>query len=318
MCANRGVWNRGSWRRVQFSMLDDLLCAHDGVITLAQANAAGLNRQAVYRRVRSGHWLRCSPGVYFVTDRPFTDRARIRAAVWGYGPRATASGTSAAWWHELTKYPPKTVEVTVPAVSNPCRRYEIRTRRRDLDPADCVTRHGLRVTALPLTVIEAAVRRDGGIKILDAALQRHLLDLRALWNAQLRNTGRHGSPAARRLLKTADDGAHSEAERLLVKLLREARITGWRANQRVGRWEVDVLFDVPKTAIEVDGLASHTDPEAFQKDRVKQNELSLMGYRVLRFTWLDLTEYAERVTAEIESAIRRAGGAASSRTGAAR
>lgn len=300
-------------------MLDRLLCDHDGVITLAQAQQAGLNRQAVYRRVRSGHWLRCSPGVYFVDDRLFTDRARIRAAVWGYGPRAVASGLAAAWWHEITKYPPETVEVTVPAVSNPRRRYGIRTRRRDLDPADCVTRHGLRVTALPLTVVEAAARRGGGMKIVDAALQRHLLELSDLWGAHLRNKGRHGSPAARRLLRAADSGAHSEAERILITLLRQAGITGWKANQRLGRWEIDVLFRNQKIAIEVDGLAFHTDPDAFQRDRVKQNELALLGYQVLRFTWLDLTEYPERVTAEIEFAVsRRAGAAASSRTDAAR
>lgn len=300
-------------------MLDRFLRDHDGVITLAQAQQAGLNRQAVYRRVRSGHWLRCSPGVYFVDDRPFTDRARIRTAVWGYGPRAVASGLAAAWWLEITKYPPETVEVTVPAVSNPARRYGIRTRRRDLDPADCVTRHGLRVTALALTVVEAAARRGGGIKIVDAALQRHLLDLRDLWGAHLRNKGRHGSPAARRLLQTADSGAHSEAERLLIGLLRQARITGWKANQRLGRWEIDVLFRDLKIAIEIDGLAFHTDHDVFQRDRVKQNELALSGYQVLRFTWLDLTEYTERVLAEIELAItHRAGGATSCRTGAAR
>lgn len=299
-------------------MLGDLLRDHDGVITLAQAKSAGLSQDAVNRRVRSGRWLRCSPGVYFVDDRPMTDHARIRAAVWGYGPRATASGMAAAWWHGLTKYPPETVEVTVPAVSNPRRRYQIQTRRRDLDPADCVTRQDLRVTALPLTVVEAAARPGGGMKIVDAALQRHLLELRELWQAHLRNKGRYGSPAARRLLTAADDGAHSAAERLLIKLLRQSRITGWKANQRVGRWEVDVVFGVPKIAIEADGFAFHTDPEAFQRDRIKQNELSLLGYQVLRFTWLDLTEYPERVIAEIEAAIaRRAGAAANSRTGAA-
>lgn len=300
-------------------MLDRFLCEHDGVITLGQAQQAGLNRQAVYRRVRSGHWRRCSPGVYFVDDRPFSDRARIRAAVWGYGPRAVASGLTAAWWHEITKYPPETVEVTVPAVSNPRRRYGVRTRRRDLDPADCLTRQGLRVTTLPLTVVEAAARRGGGMKIVDAALQRHRLDLRDLWRAHLRNAGRHGSPAARRLLRAADGGAHSEAERLLIGLLRQARLTGWKANQRLGRWEIDILFRDLKIAVEVDGLAFHTDPEAFQRDRVKQNELALMGYQVLRFTWLDLTEYPERVIAEIGYALsRRADAAASSRTGAGR
>lgn len=299
-------------------MLAQLLCDHDGVITLAQSKLAGLSQDALNRRVRSGHWLRCSPGVYFVDDRLFTDRARIRAAVWGYGPRAVASGMTAAWWLEITRYPPETVEVTVPAVSNPRRRSGIRTRRRDLDPADCVTRQGLRVTAPPLTVVEAAARRGGGMKIIDTALQRHLLELRDLWGAHLRNKGRHGSPAARRLLRAADSGAHSEAERLLVGLLRQARITGWKANQRLGRWEIDVLFRGPKIAIEVDGLAFHTDPEAFQRDRVKQNELALMGYQVLRFTWLDLTEYPERVIAEIEFALsRRADAAASYRTGTA-
>lgn len=300
------------------SMIAQLLRDHDGVITLAQARDAGLSRQTVYRRVRSGLWLRCSPGVFFVDDRPLTDHARIRAAIWGYGPRATGSGMAAAWWWGLTKYPPETVEVTVPAVSNPPKRYGIRTRRRDLDPADCVVRDGLRLTALPLTIVEAAARPGGGIRVIDTALQRHLLDLRELWRAHLRNTGRHGSPTARALLRAADDGAHSAAERILVKLLREAGITGWKANQRVGRWEVDVLFGVLKIAIEVDGLASHSDHDDFQRDRVKQNELALMGYQVLRFTWLDLTEYPERVIAEVQFAIRRATDAANSRTGAAR
>ena len=45
----------------------------------------------------------------------------------------------------------------------------------------------------------------------------------------------------------------------------------------------------------------------------------LKGWQVLRFTWLDLTEYPERVTAEIEFALsRRAGDAASYRMSAAR
>ena len=49
-----------------------------------------------------------------------------------------------------------------------------------------------------------------------------------LWKAHLRNKGRHGSPAARRLLQAAEDGARSEAERILIRLLRAAGITGWK------------------------------------------------------------------------------------------
>jgi very-short-patch-repair endonuclease len=276
-------------------VLDDLLRRHDGVITLAQAQQAGLSRHAVNRR-------ECSPGVYFADDRPYTDAARIRAAVWGYGVNASASGLAAAWWHGLTRYAPERVEVTVPRSSNHPHRRGVRMRRRDLKPADIVERKGLRVTELSLTVIEAAVRRGGGAKLMDSALQRHV-QLRQLWHAHLRNKGRHGSPAARRLLQAASDGARSEAERLLVRLLREAGITGWKTNCPVSGYKVDVAFPKLKVAIETDGWAFHTDPEAFHGDRRRQNKIALLGWQVLRFTWLDLTEYPGRVIAEIKFAI---------------
>ena len=101
------------------------------------------------------------PGVYFVDDRPFTDAARIRAAVWGHGPRAAASGLAAAWWHGVTKYAPDVVEVTVPRNSHGRCHDGSRVRRRDLKTVDIVERRGLQVTAVELTVIEAAARRGG-------------------------------------------------------------------------------------------------------------------------------------------------------------
>jgi very-short-patch-repair endonuclease len=283
-------------------VLDDYLRRQDGVLTLRQARRSGLSQDAINRRLRSGQWRRCSPGVYFVDDRPFTDAARVRAAVWAYGARATASGLAAAWWHGLTRYAPEVVEVTVPRAAHHPKRSGVRMRRRDLKSADVVERNGLRVTALALTVIEAAVRQRGGAKLMDSALQRHV-ELRQLWSAHVRNKGRHGSPAARRLLQVASNGARSEAERLLVKLLRDNGITGWKANYPVGGYKVDVGFPKQKVAIETDGWAFHSDQEDFQNDRERQNKIALLGWKVLRFTWLDLTEYPQRVLAEIAAAI---------------
>ncbi|AGB21123.1 hypothetical protein Mycsm_00677 [Mycobacterium sp. JS623] len=283
-------------------MLDDYLRRHDGVITLAQAQRIGLSQKAVQRRVASGHWIRCSRGVYFVDDRPFTDAARIRAAVWGYGERAVGSGLTAAWWHDLTKFAPNIVEVTVPRNSHGRSREGCRIRRRDLDPSDVVVLGGLGVTALALTVVEAAVKERGGVKLMDAALQRRI-GLPELWRAHMRNKGRYGSPGARRLLQAASSGARSEAERLIVKLLREAGITGWQTNYPIGPYKVDIAFPESRIVIEVDGWAFHNDREVFQTDRKRQNYLTLMGWLVLRFTWLDLVEYPRRVIAEIRSAI---------------
>jgi very-short-patch-repair endonuclease len=283
-------------------VLDDYLRRHDGVITLAQAQRCGLTRHAVSRRVQSSHWLRCSPGVYFADDRPFTESARVRATVWSYGERAVASGLAAAWWLGLTRFAPDVIEVTVPRDSNGRCHAGSRLRRRDLAPTDIVERNGLRVTALPLTVVEAAARRGGGAKLMDSALQRHV-ELPQLWRAHLRNKGRYGSPAARRLLQAASDGARSEAERLLVKLLQGAGIRGWRTNYPIGGYKVDVAFPKQKVAIETDGWAFHSSQEDFQNDRERQNKIALLGWQVLRFTWLDLTEYPQRVLTLIRRAI---------------
>jgi very-short-patch-repair endonuclease len=209
---------------------------------------------------------------------------------------------SAAWWLGVTKFAPGLVEVTMPKSCHGRSRQGSRLRRRDLKTTDVIEHNGLRVTSLPLTVIEAAVRFRGGAKLLDSALQRHV-ELRDLWAAHLRNKGRHGSPATRRLLQAADGGARSAAERLMAQLLRDAGITGWKANYPVAGYEVDFAFPGPKIAIEIDGLAFHSDTDDFHRDRIRQNAIALAGWQVLRFTWLDLTEYPDRVLAEVKRAI---------------
>lgn len=282
--------------------MHNYLRRHDGVITRAQAMACGLSTSAIDRRIRSGRWRRCGPGVYFADDRPFTTAARIRAAVWSYGRDAVASGLAAAWWHQLTTATPNLIEVTVPRNSHGRPHGGTRVRRRDLSTADVVERRGLLVTGLALTTVEAAVRHGGGLKVMDTALQRHT-ELPHLWRAHLRNAGRHGSPAARRMLWAAESGARSHAERILVQLLRAAGITGWVANYRLGGYRLDIAFPDLKVAIEVDGWAYHSGPDEFEGDRIRQNQIVLLGWTVLRFTWLDLTTTPDRVIAEVHRAI---------------
>lgn len=282
--------------------MDNYLRRQDGVITRPQALECGLSSSAIDRRLQSGRWRRCGPGVYFADDRPFTTAARIRAGVWSYGPDAVASGLAAAWWHQLTTSTPNSIEVTVPRNSSGRPHRGTRVRRRDLFPTDVVEHRGLLVTGLALTTLEAAARRGGGPKVMDTALQRHT-ELPQLWRAQLRNSGRYGSPAARRMLQAAESGARSQAERILVQLLRDAGITGWVANYRLAGYKVDVAFPDMKVAIEADGWAFHSGPDEFEGDRVRQNQIVLLGWTVLRFTWLDLITTPDRVVAEIRRAI---------------
>ena len=93
-------------------------------------------------------------------------------------------------------------------------------------------------------------------------------------------------------------------ERLLIRLLKPAGITGWKANFPVAGYRLDVAFPATRTAVEVDGLAFHTETDDFHHDRIRQNAIALAGWQVLRFTWLDLTEQPQRVIGEIEWATR--------------
>ncbi|MDL9945271.1 hypothetical protein QSJ19_06630 [Gordonia sp. ABSL11-1] len=69
-----------------------------------------------------------------------------------------------------------------------------RVWHRTVGERDFTVIDGLRVTAVPLTVLDASV--DIGVTIMDSALLRKRVALDDLVDAQKRNAGRRGSPRA--------------------------------------------------------------------------------------------------------------------------
>lgn len=282
---------------------DEHLRRQAGVISLGQALAARLSRSAVRRRVTSGRWLVLHPRVYLAAGHPRTDEVRLRAAVLWAGDGAVAHGVSAAWWHELHPRLPRVVEVTVPRGRRPRRRPGVAVRQRDVDPLDLSEYRDLPVTGIALTAIEAAValERDGAV-LLDRALQERVT-FRMVCEAHHRNLGRQGSAAASTLLVAAADRAASQAERLLVRLLHDAGITGWVLGREWEGYVIDVAFPRQRIAIEIDGWAWHRTPERFVRDGRRQNAVVNGGWHVLRFSWHDLTDRPAAVLAEIRTAL---------------
>jgi hypothetical protein len=99
------------------------------------------------------------------------------------------------------------------------------TVHRDLHEVDSVERHGLRVVALPLALVEAAAVEDS-VDVLDRALVRNQVFLADVVAAHERYPGRRGATAAGRIVAAAAGGARSEAERIAHRLLRRASIAG--------------------------------------------------------------------------------------------
>ncbi|MGH3721804.1 MAG: DUF559 domain-containing protein [Pseudonocardiaceae bacterium] len=290
-------------------LIEELADSRDGVITRDEALRGGLTLRQVQHRIRTGRWTTLHPGVYLAGRREPDQRAATRAAVAWAGTGAVASGLTAAWWWGLRDWAPAAAEVTVPRARSPHVQAGVVARRRDLDPVDLVVLRGLAVTALPLTVLDAAAAlgNDCGRPLVDRALQRRV-SFAELHAAYCRAFGRHGSPWLGRVLRQAADGACSQAERVLHRLLRGAWIDGWAANHLVVlsgiEYRIDVAFLAHRVAVEVDGWAWHSDVDRFAHDRRRQNALVLAGWTVLRFTWHDLMSRPEAVVAQIRAAVR--------------
>lgn len=284
----------------------DLLLAQDGVVSVAQALAAGLSRQAVRRRVARGEWVDVHPGVLAEATRVPTATMRIRAAALWAGPRGLVHGPAAASWSRMLDRCPRDVGVTLPRGTRRLAPGGVALRRRDVPGPDRAWIRGVAVTAEHLTVLETCAVLPDGAAFLDRVLQRRVVHPALLHEAYCRNAGAHGMAAAHRLLVAALDRADSELERTLLRLLRSAGMGGVVRGLPVGGGrQIDLAFPAERVAIELDGWAWHTDPDRFRADRAKGNALVAQGWTLLRFTWHDVHDAPEGTLAAIRQALRR-------------
>src|SRR5207248_6578943 len=147
------------------------------------------------------------------------------------------------------------------------------------------------------------------LDLLDRALQQRWITLDDLAGRVRAAAGRHGVGRLVRLMRAAGSGTRSVAERLAVDLLRRAGIVGWAANLPIhdasGRvlGVGDLVLPAERIVIELDGRAFHSTVDRFERDRYRQNQLTVAGWTVLRFTWRDLTRRPEYVVATVRRVL---------------
>ena len=120
-------------------------------------------------------------------------------------------------------------------------------------------------------------------------------------------TWARGADALRKLLAHADPPAftRSEAEALLLDLVRKARLPAPCTNTQLHGFVVDFLWSGPKLVVEVDGFAYHGSERAFARDRRREAALPGAGYRVMRLTWADLKSRPEATLVLLAQALAR-------------
>jgi very-short-patch-repair endonuclease len=282
-----------------------------GVIHRGQLIQAGVSPMVVRRLVNTGALHRLHRGVYAVGHLALPPFAAEQAALLACGQPSLVAGRSALRLWGITQVRPP--EIHVLAVGHHCRQKAgIRVHLVDsLDRRDRRTRHGLLVTSPSRTLVDVA----GTISAID--LDELIAESRALrlvrpgeLEAALARAGRTvGAARMRRFLASEGEPGitRSKAERILRRLLREARLSGPETNVRVVGHEVDFLWRNEKLVVEFDGYRFHGHRRAFERDRRKDVELVNAGYQVLRFTWRQLTEEPLVVIAAIARALGRRG-----------
>jgi very-short-patch-repair endonuclease len=81
----------------------------------------------------------------------------------------------------------------------------------------------------------------------------------------------------------------SELEERFLQLCDDHGIRRPETNTRIEGVEVDFVWRDRRLIVEVDGYAYHRSPTAFEADRERDVRLTMAGWRVLRFTWTQIT-----------------------------
>ena len=118
------------------------------------------------------------------------------------------------------------------------------------------------------------------------------------------STTAHFPPRLRLLLAEIDPASESITESLFR--FRIARL-GVRMRSQVkvpGVGFVDFIIG-ERLAIEIDGFAYHSDPDNFEADRRRDARLSARGFRVLRFSYKQITSQWAEVRAAVMASIAR-------------
>lgn len=114
------------------------------------------------------------------------------------------------------------------------------------------------------------------------------------------STKRNGKSAGQRAAE--DDAPASRLWRALQQLPGAVQEFAGAIPDR--KFRLDVAFPAQKLCIEVDGWEWHGKYKAdFQRDRERQNLLTLNGWRILRFTASDIRNQIDSCVAMVESAL---------------
>lgn len=270
-----------------------------GLLNRTQALAAGHNNQSIHVKLRNGEWRRMLRRVYRLAGTAESWRQKALAAHLSVGERSALSFTTAA---ALRGYEGFARDGEI----------HISTTQSTTTPSPWIVLHrvdgcllseiehlgSLPVTSARRTLLDLAGAGDRRAeRALDAALRvadTSVGDL-ALMLDDPRLSGRRGVARLGAMLVQRDPRlapTDSDMEDLAIRLLRSAAIplpqTQWPEMISTGPIRIDLAYPEIFFGIELDSAGWHLNRRSFEADRLRDAELSMKGWTILRFTWSTL------------------------------
>ncbi|HEU4599197.1 MAG TPA: hypothetical protein VFS26_05585, partial [Solirubrobacterales bacterium] len=218
------------------------------------------------------------------------------AGVLGAEPNATdevvwpavASHACAAYLWGIYRYEPGTIHVTAPIRRRAKRRFKVHFSSI-LSADDRGSRKGIPVTALPRTLLDLAIgaRPDQLDRHLERAEELDLFDLPAFEALLARAGGHRGRGRLARALAIYQPDpsfTRSKFERRFRRAVIAAGLPAPSMNYNAEGFELDAYWPAHRFAVELDLYETHGSRAAFERDRLRQEELKLRGIEQIRVT----------------------------------
>lgn len=288
----------------------DLGARQGGFVRRDQAIELGLTRNQIGQRLKDGRWRTVGKYGYRLFDMndPID---RLRAAVAAL-PDAVVSHESAADLHELPRVRRGLAVVSTHSQTTHVFPGVAVRRTHDLDTDDVVVVSELPTTTAPRTIVDLAAvvspRHLEAIVDESVAAGRVEIDEIVAVRDRITRRGKPGMKALRTVLdrRTSGPSRGTGFERIGARLLVDAGLPEPEYEYPIP-WEEGRRFDAAypdhRLAIEWDSIRWHTQLEAFQRDRERDRAAMVHGWRILRFTWYDVSERPNHVVETVREAL---------------
>lgn len=297
--------------------LADLATRQHGVVSTKQLLTLGYSLDSTSDAQLGARFHRLHQGVYAVGHRKLTWHSRCWAAVLGAEANETdevvwpavASYGSAAYLWGLYRYAPETIDVTAPIRRRAKRAFRVHFSSI-LAVEDRDEREGMPVTSVPRTLLDLAIRArsDQLERLLERAEELELLDVVAVGALLDRAGGHRGRGRLRRALdlyRPDPTFTRSRFEQRFRRLVIAADLPAPSMNFNAEGYELDAYWPNLRFAVELDLFETHGTRAAFERDRLRQEQLKLAGIEMIRITRPRLEREPEVVLRNLTALLDR-------------